>query len=95
MILTSDLGVVRKHRREHTALEVLGSQVRCARAEATISVQREAAAVIQDSELVHVDVHASLVSARQLRPRAQANDRDTHKVNDNEAALAFVDGTYV
>ena len=83
MILTSDLGVVRKHRREHTALEVLGGQVRSARAEAAVSVQREAAAVIQDSELAHVDVHACLVSARKLRPRAEDNDRDAHEVNDN------------
>src|SRR5207302_7032479 len=83
MILTSDLGIVRKHRREHTALEVLGGQVRSARAEAAVVVQREAGAVIQDSELVHVDVHASIVSARQLRPRAEANDRDAHEVNDN------------
>jgi hypothetical protein len=46
-------------------------------------VQRKAAAVIQDGELVHVDVHASLISMRQLRPRAEANDRNTHSVNDN------------
>jgi hypothetical protein len=32
---------------------------------------------------VHVDVHARLVFARQLRPRAQPNDRDTHRANDN------------
>src|SRR5215472_371299 len=86
MILTSDLGVVRKDCRQHTALDVIGSQMGRARAEATILVQRKAAAAIQDSELVHVDVHASLVPARQLRPGAQANDRDSHKMNDNAAS---------
>jgi hypothetical protein len=45
------------------------------------------AAVTQDRELVHIDVHTSLVPARQLRPRTQANDRDPHKMNDNVAGM--------
>ncbi len=51
-------------------------------------MQREAAAVIQHSELPHVDFHASLVPACQFRPRAQANDSGSHKMNDNAAAPA-------
>jgi hypothetical protein len=87
MIFASDLGVVREHCRQHTPLGVIGSHMRRAGAEATRLVQRHAAAVIQDRELVHVDVHPLLVFTRQLRPRAQANDRDTHKANDNASSL--------
>lgn len=68
--LPSDLGVVWKHGRWHAALGMLGSHVRRAGAEATVSVQRQAAAVSQDGELMHVDVHALLALMRQLRPRA-------------------------
>jgi len=50
-------------------------------------MQRQAAAVTQDRELVHIDVHTPLVPARQLRPRTQANDRDPHKMNDNVAGM--------
>jgi len=40
-----------------------------------ILVQRETAAVIQASELMHVDVHAPVFFMRQLRPGTQGNDR--------------------
>jgi hypothetical protein len=83
VIFTSDLGVVREHCRQHTPLGVIGCHMCRAGAEATLLVQRHAAAVIQDRELVHVDVHPLLGFTRQLRPRAQANNRDTHTANDN------------
>jgi len=83
-----DLGVVRKHRREHTTIDMLSSQVRRARAKATILVQRQTATIVQDRELVHIDVHPPMVPARQLRPRTQANDRDTHTVNDSATSPA-------
>ena len=81
MILASDLGIVRKHCRKDTSPGMLGTQVRRTRAEATIFVQRKTAAVLQDRKFVHTDAHAPLIPARQLRPRAQANDRAAHKVN--------------
>jgi len=81
MILTSDLCIVPKHCREHTSLSMPRSQMRRTCGEPTILVQRKTAAVIQHRKLMHVNVHASLIPARQLRPRTQANDRDTHKVN--------------
>ena len=83
MILTGYLGVIWKHGREHASLDVISGQVCRARAEAALLVQRETAAVIQHGEFVHVNVHASLVCPRQFRPRAQADDRDTHARNDN------------
>ena len=88
VIFISDLGVVWKHCRQHTPLSMLGSHVRRAGAEATILVQRKTAAVIQHRELMHVDVHASLIPVRQLRPRTQANNRDTHKVNASATSPA-------
>ena len=87
VIFTSDLGVVRKHCRQHTALGVISSQVRRASAETTILVQRHPAAIIQGRELVHVEVHTPVALTRQLHPRAQANDRDTHTANDNATWL--------
>jgi len=66
VILTSDLSVVRKHCRQHTALSVIGSHTRRAGAEATLLVQRKTAAVIQDRKLVHVNAHTLLVFTRQF-----------------------------
>lgn len=83
VILARDLGVVRQHRRQRTALGMTGSHVRRAGAEAKFPVQRHSAAIIQDGELVHVEVHAPVVLALQFYPRAQANDGDTHTANDN------------
>ena len=85
--VTGDLGVVWKHCRQHTLLGVIGSHARRTGAEATLLVHRKTAAIIQDRNLVHIDVHALLVLARQLRPRAQANDGHTHRANDNATSL--------
>jgi hypothetical protein len=87
VIFTSDLGVVRKHCRQHTALGVIGSHVRRAGAETTILVQRHTATIFQGRELVHVEVHAPVVLTRQLHPRAQANDRGTHRASYNATSL--------
>jgi hypothetical protein len=51
-------------------------------------VQRHTATIIQDGELVHVEVHTMPVPARQLRPRAQAHNRDTHMVDDTAGTAA-------